>query len=42
MVSSKDSAVAAALRALDVPFKTAVKIADVDKSRSGQRQAEVR
>ncbi len=32
MVSSKDSAVAAALRALDVPFKTAVKIADVDKS----------
>ena len=31
MVSSKDSAVAAALRALDIPFKTAVKISDVTK-----------
>jgi PDZ domain-containing protein len=31
MVSSKDSAVAAAMRALDIPFKTAVKISDVTK-----------
>ena len=31
MVSSKDSAVAAALRALDIPFKTAVKISEVTK-----------
>ena len=31
MVSSQDSAVAAALRALDIPFKTAVKISDVTK-----------
>ncbi len=29
MVSSKDSAVAAALRALDIPYKTAVKVSDV-------------
>ena len=31
MVSSKDTAVAAALRALDIPFKNAVKISDVTK-----------
>ena len=29
MVSSKDSAVAAAMRALDIPFKTAVKVSEV-------------
>ena len=31
MGSSKDSAVAAAMRALDIPFKSAVKISDVTK-----------
>jgi Lon-like protease len=31
MVSSKDSAVAAALRALHIPFKTAVKVSEVTK-----------
>ena len=38
MVSSKDSAVAAALRALDIPFKTAVKIAD-GRRRAGRPTA---
>ena len=42
MVSSQDNAVAAALRALDIPFKTAVKVSEVDQGRSGRRQAEGR